>query len=82
VVNASLDSYREFYPLYVGNTVPGNYLDLPGVSLPCGFSSKGLPIGLQVMAKPLQEGMALRVARAYEQETDWHTRRPDLDWAG
>ena len=82
VVNASLDSYREFYPLYVGNTVPGNYLDLPGVSLPCGFSSKGLPIGLQVMAKPLQEVMALRVARAYEQETDWHTRRPDLDWAG
>ena len=82
VVDASLDSYREFYPAYMGNTMPGNYLDLPGVSIPCGFSSDGLPIGLQVMAKPFQEHMALRVARAYERETEWHTHRPQLDWAG
>ena len=82
VVDADLDSYRAFYPAYMGNTMPGNYLDLPGVSLPCGFSADGLPIGLQVMAKPFQERMALRVARAYERETGWHSRRPDLDWAG
>ena len=82
VVDASLDSYREYYPAYMGNTMPGNYLDLPGVSIPCGFSSDGLPIGLQVMAKPFQEHMALRVARAYERETEWHTHRPELDWAG
>ncbi|MDP7668501.1 MAG: amidase [Rhodospirillales bacterium] len=81
VVDASLDSYRAFYPAYMGNTMPGNYLDLPGVSLPCGFSSEGLPIGLQVMAKPFQEHMALRVAQAYERETDWHTQRPALNWA-
>ena len=82
VVDAGLDSYRAFYPAYMGNTMPGNYLDLSGVSLPCGFSADGLPIGLQVMAKPFQEQAALRVARAYERETDWHTRRPELDWAG
>ena len=81
-MDASLDSYRAFRLVYIGNTSPGNFLDLPAVSLPCGFSSEGLPIGLQVMAKPFQEHMALRVARAYERETDWHTRRPELDWAG
>ncbi len=81
VVDADLDSYRRFYPAYMGNTAATNYLDLPGVSLPCGFSSEGLPIGLQILAKPFQEQTALRVARAYERETDWHTRRPDLEWA-
>jgi len=82
VVDDSIDSYRSYYPAYMGNTTPGNYLDLPGVSLPCGFSTDGLPIGLQVMAKPFGERMALRVACAYERETGWHSRRPDLDWAG
>jgi aspartyl-tRNA(Asn)/glutamyl-tRNA(Gln) amidotransferase subunit A len=48
------------------------------VSLPCGFTSKGLPIGLQVYAKPFDEAIALRVAHAYEQATAWHARRPDL----
>ncbi len=81
-VDASIDSYRAIYRSYMGNTMPGNYLNLPGVSLPCGFSSDGLPIGLQVMAKPFQEHMALRVAQAYERETEWHTRHPDLGWAG
>lgn len=81
-IDASLDSYREHYPAYIGNTITGNYLNLPGISLPCGFTSAGSPIGLQIMAKPFQEDMVLRVARAYERETDWHTRHPDLDWAG
>jgi aspartyl-tRNA(Asn)/glutamyl-tRNA(Gln) amidotransferase subunit A len=66
----------------MGNTMPGNYLDLPGVSLPCGFSADGLPIGLLVMAKPFDERIALQVARAYERETNWRSRRPALDWAG
>jgi aspartyl-tRNA(Asn)/glutamyl-tRNA(Gln) amidotransferase subunit A len=44
-------------------------------------SSEGLPIGLQVYAKPFHEDMALRVAYAYEQATEWHARRPDLSWA-
>jgi aspartyl-tRNA(Asn)/glutamyl-tRNA(Gln) amidotransferase subunit A len=82
VVDADLESYRAFYPAYMGNTMPGNYLDLPGVSLPCGFSADGLPIGLLVMAKPFDERIALQVARAYERETNWRSRRPALDWAG
>jgi aspartyl-tRNA(Asn)/glutamyl-tRNA(Gln) amidotransferase subunit A len=59
-----------------------NLFGLCAVSLPCGFTDAGLPIGLMIMAKPFQEEMALRVAQAYEQATDWHRRRPDLTWAG
>jgi len=49
-----------------------------GVSIPCGFDGAGLPIGLQVMGPPLGEAQVLRMAHAYEQATDWHTRRPAL----
>ena len=80
-VDANLESYRAAYPAYMGNTMPINWLNLPGVSLPCGFTEEGLPIGLQVIAKPFEEQMALRVARAYERETDWNARRPALGWA-
>ena len=48
--------------------------------MPCGFTSEGLPIGLMNYAKPFHEDMALRVAYAYEQATQWHTRHPDLAW--
>jgi len=51
------------------------------VSVPCGFTAAGLPIGLMVYAKPFDEAMALRVAWAHEQASPWHTRRPDLGWA-
>jgi aspartyl-tRNA(Asn)/glutamyl-tRNA(Gln) amidotransferase subunit A len=60
----------------------GNLLNLCAVSVPCGFTSDGLPIGLQIYAKPFQEDMALRVAYAFEQATDWHNRRPALAWMG
>jgi aspartyl-tRNA(Asn)/glutamyl-tRNA(Gln) amidotransferase subunit A len=59
----------------------GNILNLCGVSLPCGFTREGLPIGLMIYAKPFQEDMALRIARAYECATEWHRRHPDLAWA-
>jgi aspartyl-tRNA(Asn)/glutamyl-tRNA(Gln) amidotransferase subunit A len=59
-----------------------NLFGLSAVSLPCGFTAEGLPIGLMITAKPFQEEMALRVAQAYEQATDWHRRRPDLAWTG
>jgi aspartyl-tRNA(Asn)/glutamyl-tRNA(Gln) amidotransferase subunit A len=49
-----------------------------GLSLPCGFDLNGLPIGLQIMGPPLGEERVLRVAHAYEQATEWHTRRPVL----
>jgi aspartyl-tRNA(Asn)/glutamyl-tRNA(Gln) amidotransferase subunit A len=59
-----------------------NLFGLTAVSLSCGFTAEGLPIGLMITAKPFQEEMALRVAQAYEQATDWHRRRPDLAWIG
>jgi aspartyl-tRNA(Asn)/glutamyl-tRNA(Gln) amidotransferase subunit A len=56
-------------------------LNLCAVCLPCGFTAEGLPIGLMIYAKPFDEAMALRVAWAYEQATEWRGRRPDLNWA-
>jgi aspartyl-tRNA(Asn)/glutamyl-tRNA(Gln) amidotransferase subunit A len=64
------------------NVGVGNILNLCAVSLPCGFTAEGLPIGLMVYAKPFQEDVALRVAHAYERASEWHARRPDLGWAG
>jgi aspartyl-tRNA(Asn)/glutamyl-tRNA(Gln) amidotransferase subunit A len=57
-------------------TRPGNYLGLCGVAVPNGFTPGGLPTSLQIMCAPGQEAMALRIAHAYEQATDWHRRRP------
>ena len=50
----------------------------PAVSVPCGFSEAGLPIGLQIAAKPYQDHVALRAAYAYEQASEWHKCRPNL----
>jgi aspartyl-tRNA(Asn)/glutamyl-tRNA(Gln) amidotransferase subunit A len=80
--NASLDSYMNYARLYMRNCFVGNLLDLCAVSVPCGFTAKGLPIGLMIYAKPFCEDMALRVAQAFEQTTDWHRQRPDLSWTG
>src|SRR5579859_1939882 len=55
-------------------TMPFNLAALPGISLPCGFSSDGMPIGLQIAGKPFEEVMILRIAHAYQQLTDWHRR--------
>jgi aspartyl-tRNA(Asn)/glutamyl-tRNA(Gln) amidotransferase subunit A len=58
-------------------TMPWNLAGLPAVSLPCGFTTDGLPIGLQVVGKPFEEATVLRIAHAYQQLTDWHRREPD-----
>lgn len=60
-------------------TISCNLAGLCGISVPCGFSSGGLPIGLQLMGKPFGEPDLLRAAHAYEQSTDWHKQRPELD---
>jgi aspartyl-tRNA(Asn)/glutamyl-tRNA(Gln) amidotransferase subunit A len=60
------------------NTRPFNYLGLPTVSIPCGFDDRGLPMGLQIAARPFGEGRALMVADAYQRDTDWHARVPAL----
>ena len=59
-------------------TIPCNIAGLPGISVPCGFSSDGLPIGIQVLGKPFDEGSVLHVAHAYEQRAGWRDRRPDI----
>ena len=59
-------------------TRPYNINGFPAISVPCGFSDTGLPIGLQLAGKPFDELTVLRAAHAYEQATDWHTRRPPL----
>jgi len=59
-------------------TVSANLAGLPGISLPCGFSSGGLPIGLQLQAPPLAEETLLRGAQMYEQATDWNNSRPPV----
>ena len=53
-----------------------NFLGVPAISLPCGFSTEGLPIGLQLAGRWWDEGTMLRAAHAYEQATEWHKRRP------
>ena len=60
------------------NTVPFNLLGLPAISVPCGFTGAGLPVGLQIVGHPFDEETILGIAHAYEQATDWHTRRPPL----
>jgi aspartyl-tRNA(Asn)/glutamyl-tRNA(Gln) amidotransferase subunit A len=60
-------------------TRPFNGLGLPALSVPCGFSSAGLPLALQIVGRPFDEATVLRLGDAYQQATDWHTRRPPLD---
>jgi aspartyl-tRNA(Asn)/glutamyl-tRNA(Gln) amidotransferase subunit A len=59
-------------------TIAVNLAGIPGLSLPCGFSRAGLPIGLQLMAPLFGETVLLQAARLYERATEWHTRRPAL----
>jgi aspartyl-tRNA(Asn)/glutamyl-tRNA(Gln) amidotransferase subunit A len=57
-------------------TFPFNMTGQPALSVPCGFATTGLPIGLQLVGRHLEELMLLRVGQAYQHATDWHLRRP------
>jgi aspartyl-tRNA(Asn)/glutamyl-tRNA(Gln) amidotransferase subunit A len=59
-------------------TISVNLAGIPGISVPCGFTKAGLPVGLQILAKPFDEEMLLRVAYAYEQSTPWHKVKPKI----
>ena len=59
-------------------TYPFSMANVPALAVPMGFCSKGLPLSLQIAAKPFDEAMVFRVAHAYEQATPWHTRHPDV----
>src|SRR5262249_14218896 len=80
-IDATREAYSDYNLRYLRNTSIGNILNWCGVSLPCGLTRDGLPIGLMVYAKPFQEGMAPRVGHPSAQATEWHPRRPDLGWA-
>jgi len=59
-------------------TLSVNLAGIPAISIPCGFTKKGLPVGLQIMAKAFNEEMLFRVAHTFEQNTDWHKIKPRL----
>lgn len=72
---AAMDKGRTHYSRF---TSPFNLAGVPALSLPCGFSGEGLPIGLQIVGGHWREAAVLRAAYAYEAATNWHTRRPGL----
>jgi aspartyl-tRNA(Asn)/glutamyl-tRNA(Gln) amidotransferase subunit A len=76
---ADMDNLRPREVLVLRNTRPFNNLGLPTVSLPCGFTRTGLPIGMQITAAPWAEEKVLQLARAYEQQTKWHLQRPNVE---
>ena len=59
-------------------TISVNLAGLPAIALPCGFSTSGLPIGLQLIGRPFEEETILRAAHAYEQATQWHLKKPGI----
>ncbi len=62
-------------------TIPANLAGLPGMSLPCGFDARGLPIGLQLVGNYFSEAKMLNVAHQYQHVTDWHARQPATEGA-
>jgi aspartyl-tRNA(Asn)/glutamyl-tRNA(Gln) amidotransferase subunit A len=60
----------------VGHCRPANFTGLPAISVPCGFTRAGLPVGLQLIGRAFDEAKLLRIAHSYEQINDWRTRHP------
>ena len=79
--DSDIETYSQRNLMYLRNTAIGNVLDLCGLSVPCGVTVDGLPVGLMIYGKPFQEDMVLRIGHAYQGATEWHLRRPDLGWA-
>jgi aspartyl-tRNA(Asn)/glutamyl-tRNA(Gln) amidotransferase subunit A len=67
------------FPFARSNMAPFNMTGLPALALPCGFSTSGLPLSLQIAGRPFDEATVLRVGHAYEQATEWHMRRPPMN---
>ena len=78
---AGVESKEAFMEMLGGRrsfTAPFNLASVPALSINCGFTLENLPVGLQIAGKPFDESMVFRVAHAYEQATNWHTRRPPV----
>jgi aspartyl-tRNA(Asn)/glutamyl-tRNA(Gln) amidotransferase subunit A len=79
-IDTDMDTYSKINVSYLRNTSIGNILGMCGISVPCGFTKEGLPIGLMLYGKAFQEDVVLRAAYAYEKATGWHKRVPELSW--
>lgn len=79
-VSESVELYGNANWAYLRNTSIGNILNLCGLSVPCGFTAKGLPIGLMIYGRPFGERCVLRVGYVLQEATDWHLKEPDLSW--
>ena len=77
-LTANIDTARANELAMLHNTRVLNLTGLPTISVPCGFTATGLPIGLQISGRPGDEATVCRLAHAYEQATDWHNCEPDL----
>jgi aspartyl-tRNA(Asn)/glutamyl-tRNA(Gln) amidotransferase subunit A len=77
-LQADPKSLRSRELVMLRNTRPFNVLGLPTISIPCGFSKAGLPIGMQITGAPGADALVLSLASAFERETEWHKLRPAL----
>lgn len=75
-----MQTYSELNLGYLRNTAIGNILNLCGISVPCGLTDQGLPVGLMIYARPFAEALVLRAAAAFQEATRCHLERPDLEW--
>ncbi|HEY1527531.1 MAG TPA: amidase [Candidatus Angelobacter sp.] len=78
-LQAAPDQLRSKELVMLRNTRPFNVYGLPSVSLNCGFSKSGLPIGLQISGAPGSDGIVLALAHAYQQQSGWHKKKPALN---
>jgi aspartyl-tRNA(Asn)/glutamyl-tRNA(Gln) amidotransferase subunit A len=79
-VDRDFETYMSFAGRYLRNCFPGNLLNLCAVTLPCGFTSGGLPVGLMLYGRAFREDLVLRAAHAFESTDEWQGIRPDLSW--
>jgi aspartyl-tRNA(Asn)/glutamyl-tRNA(Gln) amidotransferase subunit A len=75
-MSAPTESGNDPMTAAINMSFPANVLGLPALTVPCGFSSAGLPIGFQLMGRPFDEGTLFRIARSYERDHDWFSRSP------
>jgi aspartyl-tRNA(Asn)/glutamyl-tRNA(Gln) amidotransferase subunit A len=76
-VTSKEEAARRFFG-HRSHTTPYSLAGTPAISVPCGFTTSGLPIGMQLAGRAFEESTVLRAAHAYERATPWHSRRPPL----
>ncbi|MNT77679.1 Glutamyl-tRNA(Gln) amidotransferase subunit A [compost metagenome] len=77
-----LDEVDEAATPLAAFTRAGNYVNACGLALPAGFTADGLPLGVQLLGKPNDEGVLGKIGMAFQAVTDWHRQRPDLKAVG